>query len=109
MKPNIAPTLPDCVTTEYLDDLLARSDVGVFQPDNTTTVVCTVELPNGFCAVGTFSSGSTEGCTDGDFDERDAINRALFAVRKKVAELEGYLLHQRRYEAALGRNGAQDE
>lgn len=83
------------LTPDYIDGVLAQSQVGFWQPDGTTLTVCVIQLPNGFCVTGESASASLE-----NFQEDIGQKLAFEAARDKVWMLEGYLLKQRIFEEA---------
>lgn len=56
----------------------------------TTVTVCCLELTNGFCVVGKSAAASAE-----NFDRQIGERIAYDDARRKVWELEGYLLRER--------------
>ncbi|MDG2959898.1 Gp49 family protein [Bisgaard Taxon 10/6] len=90
----------DKLTTEYLNRLVMKTDY-IHQGMLT---ICTITLCNGFQVVGTSACIS-----DKNFNEKIGEDIAYKNAFEKLWELEGYLLKQRRYEAAKGavrlRNG----
>lgn len=74
------------ITSEQLDEILAKSEVQYFRAFETTTVAV-VKLPNGFTLMG-YSA-----CVDpANFDETIGKEIALEQVKDKLWELEGYKL-----------------
>lgn len=85
--------LPNSVTKEYLDDLVAKSNVEYAVFGNKLTVAV-ITLPNKFKVTGEAS------CVDANnFDEALGEKYALEAATKKLWELEGYLLASDIYRA----------
>ena len=85
--------LPNSVTKDQLDSLVARSDVeyAVFGKKLTVAVIT---LPNNFKVTGEAS------CVDANnFDKALGENYALESAVEKLWELEGYLLANDRYRA----------
>lgn len=85
--------LPNSVTKEQLDNLIARSDVEYAVFGNKLTVAV-VTLPNNFKVTG------EESCVDANnFDKALGEKYALENAVKKLWELEGYLLAVDLYRA----------
>lgn len=86
--------LPNTVTKEQLDDLVAKSSVEYAVFDSKLTVAV-ITLPNKFKVTGEAS------CVDANnFDKALGERYALENAVKKLWELEGYLLAERLYHRA---------
>lgn len=78
------------LTPDHIDGILAKSQVGFWNPEGTTLTVCVIQLPNGFCVTG------ENACVFPENWQADIGQKRAFEVaRDKVWELEGYLLKQR--------------
>jgi hypothetical protein len=81
-------------TPDHIDQLLAKSQVGFWQPEGTTLTICVIQLPNGFCVTGESAAASPE-----NFQTDVGQELAFKMARDKVWQLEGYLLKSKLQEA----------
>lgn len=68
-------------------------DIRFHQFPGTTLTICALELQNGFMVVGESAAASPK-----NFDAEIGRNIAFDNARKKIWNLEGYLLRQRLHE-----------
>ena len=74
------------IPEKYIDDLIEKSDVDVFETHTTTIVALT--LPNGFTIV------DSSGCIDPkEYNKELGIKNAMTAIKRKVWQLEGYRIN----------------
>lgn len=85
--------LPNTVTIESLDELIAQSTVTYSNPIGTLTH-CVITLPSGFTVTG------ESACVDpNNYDEAIGQKWALEKAKSELWKLEGYLLANDRYRA----------
>lgn len=73
---------------EHIDSVIAGEDYHVFQ--GTTKTVCCLTLQNGFTVIGESAAASPE-----NFDAEIGRKVAREDARRKIWQLEGYLLRER--------------
>lgn len=88
------------VTPQKIDDVIA--DVYYYVFPNTTLTICVIELVNGFNVTGQSAAASPE-----NFDADYGKELAFVDARRKIYELEGYLLKQRLYEAEIDKEASE--
>lgn len=79
------------LTPDDIDGAIIAEQYHVFK--NTTLTVCCLTLRNGFTVTGESAAASPK-----NFDEEIGKKIARDNARRKVWQLEGYLLRQRLYE-----------
>lgn len=89
---SVAPT----ITQEYIEAILAHSDITVDTVFDKCTVV-TCKLPNGFVIVESSACVSPE-----NYDEEMGISICIDKIADKVWELEGYRLQEELYRNSIG-------
>lgn len=82
------------ITPQHLDSVIASEQYHHFP--GTTLTVCCLTLVNGFTVTGEAAAASPE-----NFDAELGRKIARAEARNKIWQLEGYLLRERLYQAAL--------
>ena len=89
-----APAAPS-VTIDSIHDKIARHMF--FRVEDTTLTICVIQLQNGMHIVGQSACVSPE-----NFDEAKGQEIAFEDAKRKVWQLEGYLLREKLYNESLG-------
>lgn len=82
------------ITIQTVEDCIKRVQFHHFA--GTTTIVCALELSNGFVVTGESACASPE-----NFNHEIGMKIARENARSKIWVLEGYLLKQRMHETSL--------
>lgn len=78
------------LTPQHIDRIAAESKAHFWIVPDTTMTVCALVLPNGFVITGESAAASKE-----NFDQGIGRKIAHDNARKKIWQLEGYLLRQK--------------
>lgn len=97
--------LPNRVRPEDIDRLMADVQVRTHSFPGTTSTVAIAALPDGFVLGVGHSACIDPAAFDAEIGIKMATADALKKARDKAWELEGYLLRQRRQQAAAGFGG----
>ncbi len=80
------------VTMQLIDDLCGSLTMHIHHFPNTTSTVAIAALPNGFVAGVGYSASVSPENFDAEIGARIATQDALTQARKKLWEMEGYVL-----------------
>ena len=97
-EPEMKNDLENKVSSEHIDWIIDNSKIKEFTMFDKCTVV-TCQLPNGFVIV------EHSACVDpANYDKNIGYEICMKRIRDKVWELEGYMLHDKVYNAKLSDN-----